>query len=312
MVEPLTPFRVLAWHNTEYVDVKKKHMSFHSHNTLELYYVQEGVARVDYVESKTGAVVQKYLSSRQFILVKPYVSHSINQHSDQMKVYNLELILYGESTNIMSALSNSLYVNKFPDAVKLLKKWTDVAIFTDNQNLAHILRKFRHYDLEKNDILFFASLEIDLKRLFLEILQCSLETIKLQGSVVHVKNALVYLESYYANDITLKKVADSVGVSQSYLQKLFKEYFHKSIMQYLNDIRLKKAKRLLMETNLNVLNVAKSCGFNSLQAFGKSFRKEMGVSPTQFRESELTQHIRFFLEDPDKLETKIYKNKDLF
>lgn len=300
MVKALTPFRVLAWHNTEYVDEKKKYMNMHSHNTIELYYVQEGVACVNYVERKTGAVEQKYLSSRQFILIKPYVSHSINQYSDQMKVYNLELTLYGEAPNIMDALSNSLYVNKFSDAVELIKKWTDVAVFTDNQNLAHILRKFKNYGLEKNDIMFFASLEIDLKRLFLEIIQCSPETIKLYGSVVHVKNALVYLESYYSNEITLKKVADSVGVSPSYLQKLFKEYFHESIMSYLNDIRLKKAKRLLTETNLSVMKVAKSCGFNSLQAFDKSFRKKTNVSPSQFRENELTQHIRFFLEVPDK------------
>ncbi|MCD7810640.1 MAG: helix-turn-helix transcriptional regulator [Ruminococcus sp.] len=72
-------------------------------------------------------------------------------------------------------------------------------------------------------------------------------------------------------------------ISKSYLQKIYKSYFNKSIIEELIQFRLDKAKKLLIETDLSVTEIANECGYSTYNYFVRQFRAAENLSPSQFR-----------------------------
>lgn len=80
-----------------------------------------------------------------------------------------------------------------------------------------------------------------------------------------------------------RSLAGRLGVSPNHLMRLFKRYEGCTLGQYLAKLRIEKAKRLLWESDMNILQVALGCGFESLSNFYKRFREYTGVTPMQYR-----------------------------
>lgn len=102
------------------------------------------------------------------------------------------------------------------------------------------------------------------------------------------KNSVVdevkyYLDINYAEKIKLQDVAKFFGIHPNYLTRIFHEKYSVSPKQYLMDLKLKKARRLLTTTELSVSVIASSLGFDDQLAFSKNFKKEYSVSPTEYR-----------------------------
>ena len=84
----------------------------------------------------------------------------------------------------------------------------------------------------------------------------------------------------------ISTIADSLYLSKSYLQKIYKTYFNKSIIEELIEFRLEKAKELLTETNMTITDISHECGYSSYNYFVRQFRHSEGVSPTEYRNSK--------------------------
>lgn len=102
------------------------------------------------------------------------------------------------------------------------------------------------------------------------------------------KNSVVdevkyYLDINYAEKLKLQEVAKTFGVHPNYLTRIFHDKFNVSPKQYLTDLKIKKACRLLTTTELSVSVIANSLGFDDQLAFSKTFKKEMHISPSEFR-----------------------------
>lgn len=107
------------------------------------------------------------------------------------------------------------------------------------------------------------------------------------GGAYHIKRALEYINANYARDISLDEVSDYVGISKYYLSHEFNKYVGYSFVSYVNYTRCNRAKRLLSEGGLSVLQVASSCGFRSCSYFAKCFLKYAGVLPGEYRAGKL-------------------------
>ena len=81
-------------------------------------------------------------------------------------------------------------------------------------------------------------------------------------------------------------LADSLAVSAPYLSKLFHEQTGSSPSKYLTDIRMRQARKLLMDTNLTVKEIAGRVGFPDPFHFSRSFKNAVGISPAQYREEQ--------------------------
>ncbi|KKI89299.1 hypothetical protein WQ54_25780 [Bacillus sp. SA1-12] len=95
--------------------------------------------------------------------------------------------------------------------------------------------------------------------------------------------ALHYIHEHYTQDLTLQNVADHIHISRNYFSILFKRYLEQNFIDYVIDLRIKRAKELLLHTTLKVYEVAGKSGFNDVKYFSKLFKKVTGLSPGDFR-----------------------------
>ncbi|WP_449536270.1 response regulator transcription factor [Ferdinandcohnia sp. Marseille-Q9671] len=91
------------------------------------------------------------------------------------------------------------------------------------------------------------------------------------------------INNHYKQSITLNEVANIVGVTPSYLSRVFKKEVGINFIDYLNKVRIEKAKKLLGDSEMKVLEVSEKVGFNSTEYFTRIFKKHTGVSPLYFR-----------------------------
>lgn len=97
--------------------------------------------------------------------------------------------------------------------------------------------------------------------------------------------AKVYIEENYQKDISLDDVSRSVDISPYYFSKLFKEETGENFIEYLTNLRIEKAKKLLVKSDMNIKNICLDTGYSDPNYFSRIFKKQVGVTPTEYRES---------------------------
>jgi AraC-like DNA-binding protein len=95
--------------------------------------------------------------------------------------------------------------------------------------------------------------------------------------------AMKYIEAHI-QDPTLSNVeiAKCLGISEVYLRKQFQTHYRVTPKQYILDVRIRKAKHLLVDAPFTVTAIAEECGFSSVYHFCRSFRQRTGKTPTQY------------------------------
>ena len=91
------------------------------------------------------------------------------------------------------------------------------------------------------------------------------------------------MEINIEDPISPSDLATNVGMSTRQLERLFRRYLNKSPKRYYMGLRLQKARNLLMQTDMSVINVALSCGFSSPSHFSKCYRSHYATTPYRER-----------------------------
>jgi two-component system, response regulator YesN len=97
-----------------------------------------------------------------------------------------------------------------------------------------------------------------------------------------VKATREYLESHYADDISLEDMAEQVNISPQYLSKLIKKTTGFNFIDWLSMLRVKKAKELLTNSNLTVKEVCFMVGYKDPNYFSRIFKKRIGITPSEY------------------------------
>ena len=105
------------------------------------------------------------------------------------------------------------------------------------------------------------------------------------AKIERIKEALVFIENNYKNEIGNQDLAKWIKCSESALLRCFNEMVGKSPMQYLMNYRLQKAVELLATTGMQSNEIAIVCGFKDASYFTKLFKREVGVTPIEYRKS---------------------------
>ena len=99
-----------------------------------------------------------------------------------------------------------------------------------------------------------------------------------------VSAAILAVSEFFGdNSLTLESIADSLYVSQSHLSRLFKRFTGETFTEYLKNVRLTHACRLLRETDLTVDEIAGQCGLRDIPSFYRAFNSYKGMTPNQYR-----------------------------
>ncbi|MCL6633821.1 MAG: AraC family transcriptional regulator [Alicyclobacillus herbarius] len=92
-----------------------------------------------------------------------------------------------------------------------------------------------------------------------------------------------YMESHYFEGISPADLAGILKLTPRHMNEVFKQKFHCTPMQYLTEVRIRRAKELLMETEKEVVSICFEVGFETLSTFYRAFKSKVGMSPQQFR-----------------------------
>ncbi|MCM1040258.1 MAG: response regulator [Ruminococcus sp.] len=95
-----------------------------------------------------------------------------------------------------------------------------------------------------------------------------------------------YIKSNFNKDISLDDVSRAVNISPYYFSKIFKEGTGENFIEYLTNIRIEKAKELLSTTEYSMKEICSMCGYADPNYFSRSFKKNVGVTPTEYKNVE--------------------------
>lgn len=100
-----------------------------------------------------------------------------------------------------------------------------------------------------------------------------------------INAAIQYIKKNYKNDLNMAVVSNYISMNYSLFSLDFKQYTGMNFVNYLKQIRMEEAKRLLRETDEKIIDISKMVGYENEKHFMKLFKTECGVSPSEFRKN---------------------------
>jgi len=102
-----------------------------------------------------------------------------------------------------------------------------------------------------------------------------------------IQKTVAYIDSDLSGDLSLSTLASLQSVNASYLSTLFRRETGKTVTEYVTEMRMDAAAQLLRTTHLQIQTVSQHCGMSDVNYFSKVFKRHFGVTPKQFRDSNL-------------------------
>ena len=100
----------------------------------------------------------------------------------------------------------------------------------------------------------------------------------------YVEKAQYYINKHYREKIYLETVAENLGISESYLSRMFKKEAGTSFQDYINEVRVERAANLLLYSELSLAEIAEYVNFPNQSYFGKMFKRYKNMTPRAFKE----------------------------
>lgn len=168
----------------------------------------------------------------------------------------------------------------------LLQSPFNSLVLSDQEEVFHVLKalvlELDQQGKRGNSMahLLFSELLLRLSRLRRESLPASG-----QPSQLYVRRAVEFLHQNYDRIIQVKEVALTVNVHPGYLQRIFRTHTGQTLTDYLNRLRMEKARMLLGQSEIPVAEIADYVGISSRQYFHLLFKKYTGCTPIEYRNS---------------------------
>jgi AraC-like DNA-binding protein len=109
-------------------------------------------------------------------------------------------------------------------------------------------------------------------------------------SQFYVSQMLEYIATHHNQPITIKDIAEHIGLHTNYAMNVFQRTMQMTIKQYITAMRINHARALLSDTDRTILDIALTVGFNSSSRFYETFQNYIGVTPTQYRKKSREDH----------------------
>ncbi len=175
-----------------------------------------------------------------------------------------------------------------PETVESLRNSPRVLDQDGISKVENLIQKFLRPEGNKPDTL---AISYELSRLLIHLLQCPElpEERRDIHSGTSARDAILekintYIRVHLNEAVTIADIATELGYSVSHLRAVFRDRLGVSLGRYMRESRLSEAAQLLQSTQLNVSEIGDKCGFESLYAFSRAFRKAYGVPPRAYRQ----------------------------
>lgn len=272
-------------------------MDFHEHAMWEIVYIPKGNVEIDYLKSKGNSVEKIYGNSEQVVIIPPGIRHKfIFLNETVMNV--LEIIekdnLLIEYLQTSNDFKNDQTVKRILQSLGQITCCNDISdIGPKFSKLINLLRK--NYE-GLNDEFFNIEYNFAMKDILLSLYK-DFPTSPQKKNNLYINKCVSFISEHYSEDIDADTIVTHVGVSASYLAKLFKRTFSMSLMQYVNHIRIEKAIYLLKNTSLSLSDIAVKSGLKNYNTMYRFFKKEFARSPTEIVSAREFNSLEYFNEN---------------
>lgn len=244
----------------EYFHYGENTAFIHYHKAIEMIYLSEGTFECSVNEKNY------VLNEKELILIPPYHSHSLG-----LKNKAISLV------NVFPVACSDIYINT------LSEKVPKSLILKEQSVVTKIVNRLEEIPETKSTILKDAIYQYCLAEYLENIEKVSSSTTESSPSFFY--EVINYINKYYAEDISLEKIAKEFNYSKCYFSSMFNKNFHRNLNEYINYVRIQKAMDLLRKQSIS--QTAFDVGYSNLQSFFNNFHKIVKCTPKQYVQSIL-------------------------
>ena len=256
---------------------------WHWHKEFEITYVTQGSVTVSVNEK------QYVLSSGNGIFISSQALHSFSLHGREKAIMPnivfLPVLLYGTGESVFweKYMKHLLLDNAFMNVFLTREIAWQAKLLDYAQEAFDCLTKEEYgYEFRVRSLLSEIALLLLENR---KNMDASLEK-RNRTDINRLRTMLLYIQTHYTEPVSVQQIAGSAFISSRECIRCFKKIVGITPIQYVIEMRIQKAKQLLLETELPMLEVGISCGFEDQSYFTKVFRQKTGITPFQYRKQQ--------------------------
>lgn len=246
---------------------------YHYHTRYELYYLYSG-ERFYFVQDKTY-----HIKKGSLVLIPPNVIHA---------TYNVENIAYERclvtfldddirdfsaffsDINFYGAFENSIHVVDFS-----LKEQLIIESILENMSSTDDFSTKQFFLMQ---LLFLANKNQGAKP--------AENDNQLRGIQKTITEVVAHINNNFQTELNLDNISAEFFIDSCYLSRIFKKTVGMSFVDYINNVRIMEAKKLLTSTDESIISISENVGFKSNTHFGRVFKAITGISPLQYRKQK--------------------------
>lgn len=255
-------------------------MDVHTHNRVEIMYVLNGKCVVEAEGTRIP------LKKGELILLDANIPHRLLV-PDSCRMLNVEFEFVAQAAGLFP-VKDLIQGNEELDA--FLTRPIGHLVLKDDGEVFPTLKSLV-FELDSKSGEGGTMSCLLLSRLLLQLARLSREVEGDTGNAAqaYVRQTIEFIHSNYDRELQLKDIASAVSLHPNYLHRLFKAYRGCTIMDYLTEYRIGKARMLLAKSEIPVTDISEYIGMNSSQYFSSVFKKRTGQTPQEYRRSILAQ-----------------------
>ncbi|ADL52483.1 AraC family transcriptional regulator [Clostridium cellulovorans] len=254
-------------------------MDYHTHDRVEIMYVIDGQCEIDVA---TDNVNNLKLKKGDFILLDAGTVHRLIVLGEKScRMLNIEFSFI-EDSDILTSIR--LLIEKVKSIALLFEMRCPFLLLKDNNDIYHSLKNIViQLGMESEENQF--SIQLLFYELLLKISKVAMSNENTSTSNIYINKAKHFISMNYDKDITIKDISSYVNINEDYLNRIFKKHTGHTITEYVTLFRIEKAKMLLSNTDIPIIDICSYVGINSRQYFSQVFKKCTGISPYKYRKS---------------------------
>ena len=268
-------------------------MKPHMHPQFEIMYCEQGSFSVKCYNEERELLHTVQVVEKSFILLNNTCYHQLIIDTYDARILNIELMpvesLPKNASHLLkkAALSTQDIFSINPQLSDLKMKNDHYYVFNDAHEVGSTLWKLVHHLLEIDNPLTDLSVRLLISELFIDISYCWLIESYTPPLQTYIKKALLYIQHNFNKQLSVSSIANAIGITPQYLQRLFKSELGESVHTVITNIRIEKAKKLLRDTTFTIQNIAELSGLGTRANLISALKKYENCTPTDFRQSVL-------------------------
>lgn len=254
----------------------------HFHPYFEIYFLLNGQSQ-HFIEGRSFN-----LDTHDFVLLKPYRLHKTNYYEHQ------------PCKRLILQFNMNFFKTQLPQAAEAIEALFNVDEpiyrFNQSQNSQCIQLFNQIYKASKQQT---PTSNLLITGLFIQLLDL-LVTFSVSNDYMHstdltpssnnlsetkIYEITSHIHRHYKDNISLDQLAKVFYISPHYLSRMFKKLTGFTLVQYIQETRIKRAQELLLDTDMKIVDIIDQCGFGSISQFNRVFNNLVQCSPSQYRKN---------------------------